>query len=232
MPKSCSVPYCKSRYSHSNKDVTFHRFPFSRPELLGEWIARIGYANFNPKRHTVICSTHFIPDCFSKYGNRKNLKENAIPTVFLSEEQRLEKLLQLQERVEKKNKLKKLRRKLDLQPTEEEQNVPETKCWKKRILEAAQATETFVEEESNFYCKKSDPHPIQVIDHSYAIGDSSVLKKKLYFALEDNEKLRKRMKVKNLKLRRMNENIKILENELQTLKESVSHNSVIEVTIN
>ncbi|XP_069466520.1 THAP domain-containing protein 3 isoform X2 [Ambystoma mexicanum] len=209
MPKSCSVPYCKSRYSHSNKDVTFHRFPFSRPELLGEWIARIGYANFNPKRHTVICSTHFIPDCFSKYGNRKNLKENAIPTVFLSEEQRLEKLLQLQERVEKKNKLKKLRRKLDLQPTEE-----------------------FVEEESNFYCKKSDPHPIQVIDHSYAIGDSSVLKKKLYFALEDNEKLRKRMKVKNLKLRRMNENIKILENELQTLKESVSHNSVIEVTIN
>ncbi|XP_069096322.1 THAP domain-containing protein 3 isoform X2 [Pleurodeles waltl] len=115
MPKSCSVPYCKSRYSINNKEVTFHRFPFSRPDLLGEWIARIGYANFNPKRHTVICSAHFIPDCFSKYGNRKNLKENAIPTVFMSEDQRLEKLLQYQERVEKKHNLKKLRRKQDLQ---------------------------------------------------------------------------------------------------------------------
>ncbi|XP_078499104.1 THAP domain-containing protein 3 isoform X2 [Lissotriton helveticus] len=230
MPKSCSVPYCKSRYSINNKEVTFHRFPFSRPDLLGEWITRIGYANFNPKRHTVICSAHFIPDCFSKYGNRKNLKENAIPTVFMSEDQRLEKLLQLQERVEKKHNLKKQRKKQDLQ-SKEEQSITETKCWKKRLLETAQATEMVVEAEANFYSKKSDPHPIQVIDHSYAIGDSAVLKKKLYFALEDNEKLRKRMKAKNLKLRRLNENIRLLESELLTLKEKVSTGQVNQVMV-
>lgn len=58
------------------------RFPFSRPELLKEWVLNIGRANFKPKKHTVICSEHFRPECFSAFGNRKNLKHNAVPTVF------------------------------------------------------------------------------------------------------------------------------------------------------
>lgn len=59
-----------------------HRFPFSRPELLREWVLNIGRADFKPKQHTVICSEHFRPECFSAFGNRKNLKHNAVPTVF------------------------------------------------------------------------------------------------------------------------------------------------------
>ena len=58
------------------------RFPFSRPELLKEWVLNIGRGNFEPKQHTVICSEHFRPECFSAFGNRKNLKHNAVPTVF------------------------------------------------------------------------------------------------------------------------------------------------------
>ncbi|XP_041499088.1 THAP domain-containing protein 3 isoform X3 [Microtus oregoni] len=58
------------------------RFPFSRPELLKEWVLNIGRVNFKPKQHTVICSEHFRPECFSAFGNRKNLKHNAVPTVF------------------------------------------------------------------------------------------------------------------------------------------------------
>lgn len=58
------------------------RFPFSRPELLKEWVLNIGRGNFQPKQHTVICSEHFRPECFSAFGNRKNLKHNAVPTVF------------------------------------------------------------------------------------------------------------------------------------------------------
>ncbi|XP_034527048.1 THAP domain-containing protein 3 isoform X2 [Ailuropoda melanoleuca] len=57
-------------------------FPFSRPELLKEWVLNIGRGNFKPKQHTVICSEHFRPECFSAFGNRKNLKQNAVPTVF------------------------------------------------------------------------------------------------------------------------------------------------------
>ena len=58
------------------------RFPFSRPELLKEWVLTIGRGDFEPKQHTVICSEHFRPECFSAFGNRKNLKHNAVPTVF------------------------------------------------------------------------------------------------------------------------------------------------------
>uniref|UniRef100_A0ABZ3NNK6 THAP domain containing 3 n=1 Tax=Rattus norvegicus TaxID=10116 RepID=A0ABZ3NNK6_RAT len=82
MPKSCAARQCCNRYSSRRKQLTFHRFPFSRPELLREWVLNIGRADFKPKQHTVICSEHFRPECFSAFGNRKNLKHNAVPTVF------------------------------------------------------------------------------------------------------------------------------------------------------
>ncbi|XP_040843783.1 THAP domain-containing protein 3 isoform X4 [Ochotona curzoniae] len=82
MPKSCAARQCCNRYGNRRKQLTFHRFPFSRPELLKEWVLNIGRANFKPKKHTVICSEHFRPECFSAFGNRKNLKHNAVPTVF------------------------------------------------------------------------------------------------------------------------------------------------------
>ncbi|XP_077007581.1 THAP domain-containing protein 3 isoform X2 [Tamandua tetradactyla] len=82
MPKSCAARQCCNRYSSRRKQLTFHRFPFSRPELLKEWVLNIGRGSFEPKQHTVICSEHFRPECFSAFGNRKNLKHNAVPTVF------------------------------------------------------------------------------------------------------------------------------------------------------
>ncbi|EPQ12752.1 THAP domain-containing protein 3 [Myotis brandtii] len=63
-------------------------FPFSRPELLKEWVLNIGRGNFQPKQHTVICSEHFRPECFSAFGNRKNLKHNAVPTEFAFQDAR------------------------------------------------------------------------------------------------------------------------------------------------
>ncbi|XP_023555120.1 THAP domain-containing protein 3 isoform X3 [Octodon degus] len=82
MPKSCAARQCCNRYSSRRKQLTFHRFPFSRPELLKAWVLNMGRAGFKPKQHTVICSEHFRPECFSAFGNRKNLKHNAVPTVF------------------------------------------------------------------------------------------------------------------------------------------------------
>lgn len=42
----------------------------------------MGRGNFQPKQHTVLCSEHFRPECFSAFGNRKNLTHNAVPTEF------------------------------------------------------------------------------------------------------------------------------------------------------
>ncbi|XP_053865058.1 THAP domain-containing protein 3 isoform X2 [Malaclemys terrapin pileata] len=83
MPKSCAALRCSNRYSsRCRQQLTFHRFPFSRPELLARWVGNIGRGDFQPSSHTVLCSQHFQPDCFSAFGNRTNLKPNAVPTLF------------------------------------------------------------------------------------------------------------------------------------------------------
>ncbi|KYO17333.1 THAP domain-containing protein 3 isoform A [Alligator mississippiensis] len=46
-------------------------------------------------------------------------------------------------------------------------------------------------------------HHLQSSDHSYAIADCTSLKKKLFQALEENEKLRKCLKVKSVELKRI-----------------------------
>ncbi|XP_043355771.1 THAP domain-containing protein 3 isoform X6 [Dermochelys coriacea] len=83
MPKSCAALRCSNRYSSRRRQqLTFHRFPLSRPELLARWVGNIGRGDFQPSSHTVLCSQHFQPDCFSAFGNRTNLKPNAVPTLF------------------------------------------------------------------------------------------------------------------------------------------------------
>uniref|UniRef100_A0A674BQH8 THAP domain-containing protein 3-like n=1 Tax=Salmo trutta TaxID=8032 RepID=A0A674BQH8_SALTR len=68
MPKSCSAYNCTNRYS-KHTDITFHRFPFSKPTVFRQWLDNICRDDFYPKKHMVIC-------------NRKNLLWNAVPTLF------------------------------------------------------------------------------------------------------------------------------------------------------
>lgn len=73
----CSKDIIKTSHKHS-----FVRFPFSKPSVLKQWLDNIGRDDFQPRKHMVICSLHFTPDCFSGLGNRKNLLWNAVPTLF------------------------------------------------------------------------------------------------------------------------------------------------------
>ncbi|XP_007649027.1 THAP domain-containing protein 3 isoform X2 [Cricetulus griseus] len=158
MPKSCAARQCCNRYSSRRKQLTFHRFPFSRPELLKEWVLNIGRANFKPKQHTVICSEHFRPECFSAFGNRKNLKHNAVPTVFAFQN-----------------------------PTQ-------------ALPERTEAMEAPGPPASPTVLKR--PLLGQPSDHSYALLDLDTLKKKLFFTLKENKRLRKRLRAQRLLLRR------------------------------
>nr|XP_029477216.1 THAP domain-containing protein 3-like [Oncorhynchus nerka] len=81
MPKSCSAYNCTNRYS-KHTDITFHRFPFSKPTVFRQWLDNICRDDYYPKKHMVNCSLHFTTDCFSGLGNRKNLPWNAVPTLF------------------------------------------------------------------------------------------------------------------------------------------------------
>lgn len=186
MPKSCAARQCCNRYSNRRKQLTFHRFPFSRPELLKEWVLNIGRGNFQPKQHTVICSEHFRPECFSAFGNRKNLKHNAVPTEFAFRDAR-------QVFPEAETREHGPERKTDT-ALEGLQRPPSARDPVGQVLpcrpEAAEAP-------------AQPASPPQPSDHSYALLDLDALKKKLFVTLKENEKLRKRLKAQRLVMRRL-----------------------------
>ncbi|KAM8791893.1 THAP domain-containing protein 3 [Rhynchonycteris naso] len=205
MPKSCAARQCCNRYSNRRKQLTFHRFPFSRPELLKKWVLNIGRGDFEPKQHTVICSEHFRPECFSAFGNRKNLKHNAVPTVFAFRDapQLLREDTDLAGKGSNANSEEVLpeaearkhgpRRKTDTAP-EAQQPLPNAKPSVGQVLphrpEAAEAP-------------GQPASPPQPSDHSYALLDLDALKKKLSGTLKENETLRRRLKAQRRAMQRM-----------------------------
>ncbi|XP_057568665.1 THAP domain-containing protein 3 isoform X2 [Hippopotamus amphibius kiboko] len=216
MPKSCAARQCCNRYSNRRKQLTFHRFPFSRPELLKEWVLNIGRGDFEPKQHTVICSEHFRPECFSAFGNRKNLKHNAVPTVFafqgppqLVRENR-DPADQSGDATSEKGKV--------LPETGAKECGPGRKAG--TMLEALQLPPDAGGPGAQVPPHRPEatgvpgqpaspttglrrPLPTQPSDHSYALLDLDALKKKLFLTLKENEKLRRRLKAQRLVMRRM-----------------------------
>ncbi|OBS81122.1 hypothetical protein A6R68_20695 [Neotoma lepida] len=207
MPKSCAAKQCCNRYSSRRKQLTFHRFPFSRPELLKEWVLNIGRANFKPKQHTVICSEHFRPECFSAFGNRKNLKHNAVPTVFAFQNPTQvcpevgaggDSTLEEFQPPDTEGPVKQVRPRVQAglrsapeDPTEQEQRV---------LPERTEAMEAPGLPASPMGLKRS---PLgQPSDHSYALLDLDTLKKKLFLTLKENKRLRKRLRAQRLLLQR------------------------------
>ncbi|XP_043850206.1 THAP domain-containing protein 3 isoform X1 [Dromiciops gliroides] len=223
MPKSCAARQCCNRYSSRKKQLTFHRFPFSRPELLKEWVLNIGRGNFKPKQHTVICSEHFKPDCFSAFGNRKNLKQNAVPTVFAFQETAQlvrENTDPAGERSDAQGQLGK-----DFSAAGAGEYTPERKMEnpldKHQLSSDAEASENEAssyrtEEIASRLLPTSSPGqrgplPLPASDHSYALLDLDALKKKLVLTLKENERLRRRLKMQRMAMRRMSSRLQALQ---------------------
>ncbi|XP_032156152.1 THAP domain-containing protein 3 isoform X2 [Sapajus apella] len=220
MPKSCAARQCCNRYSSRRKQLTFHRFPFSRPELLKEWVLNIGRGNFKPKQHTVICSEHFRPECFSAFGNRKNLKHNAVPTVFAFQDP-----TQVRENTdpasERGNASSSQKEKVlseagagedgpgrNMNTALEELQLPPNAAGpvKQVLPQRPQATEA-VGWLAGPAGLRRPPHK-QPSDHSYALLDLDSLKKKLFLTLKENEKLRKRLQAQRLVMQRMSSRLR------------------------
>ncbi|XP_057355649.1 THAP domain-containing protein 3 isoform X2 [Manis pentadactyla] len=198
MPKSCAARQCCNRYSSRRKQLTFHRFPFSRPELLKEWVLNIGRGNFKPKQHTVICSEHFRPECFSAFGNRKNLKHNAVPTVFAfrGPTQVLREVGSGEH-----GPASTMDTALELLKLPPNAGDPVEQVLPHRLERTASPGQP---------ASLAGPRPLstQPSDHSYALLDLDALKKKLFLTLKENEKLRRRLKAQRLVIRRMSHRLR------------------------
>uniref|UniRef100_G1PZ71 THAP domain containing 3 n=1 Tax=Myotis lucifugus TaxID=59463 RepID=G1PZ71_MYOLU len=208
MPKSCAARQCCNRYSVSRAQLGYpHTFPFSRPELLKEWVLNIGRGNFQPKQHTVICSEHFRPECFSAFGNRKNLKHNAVPTEFAFQDAR--QLVREDTDAAGKGGNADSEKEKVFPEAESREHGPERKT--DTALEGLQRPPSARDPVGQVLpCRPEAAEapaqpasPPQPSDHSYALLDLDALKKKLFVTLKENEKLRKRLKAQRLVMRRL-----------------------------
>uniref|UniRef100_A0A2K6UVW6 THAP domain containing 3 n=1 Tax=Saimiri boliviensis boliviensis TaxID=39432 RepID=A0A2K6UVW6_SAIBB len=174
-------------------------FPFSRPELLKEWVLNIGRGNFKPKQHTVICSEHFRPECFSAFGNRKNLKHNAVPTVFAFQDP-TQVLPEAGAGEDGPGR--------NMNTALEELQLPPnaTGPVKQVLPQRPQATEAVGWLAGPAGLRR--PRNKQPSDHSYALLDLDSLKKKLFLTLKENEKLRKRLQAQRLVMQRMSTHLR------------------------
>ncbi|XP_072428728.1 uncharacterized protein [Chiloscyllium punctatum] len=81
MPVSCSALDCKNRFKKGS-GITFHRFPFSRPELMAKWLKAVARENWMPSPRATLCSDHFTKDCFEERNDRRHLRFYSVPTIF------------------------------------------------------------------------------------------------------------------------------------------------------
>ncbi|XP_062549302.1 zinc finger protein 287-like [Armigeres subalbatus] len=81
MPASCCVTDCDLKYAHA-EDVSYHKFPLKKPEVLDKWITFTGReSDWVPTKWSAICSRHFKPSDFKDCVYRKNLFHTAVPSL-------------------------------------------------------------------------------------------------------------------------------------------------------
>ncbi|XP_049779106.1 THAP domain-containing protein 1-like [Schistocerca cancellata] len=82
MVKSCAAMNCTNKFEKGT-NITFHRFPFSKPQLFQKWLHAVRRQDFRPTEYHFICSDHFEESCFlANYVNRRKLKDDAVPSIF------------------------------------------------------------------------------------------------------------------------------------------------------
>ncbi|CAL9684409.1 unnamed protein product [Knipowitschia caucasica] len=79
MPKSCSVPKCRTK---PDDRKSFYKFPLHDPERLHLWLRNMGKNAWTPTRHHYICHKHFTPSNFTVCRGVRYLKKTAVPTLF------------------------------------------------------------------------------------------------------------------------------------------------------
>ncbi|XP_067624607.1 uncharacterized protein [Eurosta solidaginis] len=81
MPSFCVVQNCDDKYGHG-ENISFHKFPFKRQELMQKWLefAQRG-PDWQPSRWSAICSRHFRDEDFTCSTDRKILRKTAVPCL-------------------------------------------------------------------------------------------------------------------------------------------------------
>ncbi|KAF2895271.1 hypothetical protein ILUMI_10904 [Ignelater luminosus] len=83
----CSAVGCSNRTDRNKSTktdvvkITFHQFP-KDIELRNKWIKAVRREDWFPSEMNVLCSTHFVEDCFNRTLSLTKLRSAAVPTIF------------------------------------------------------------------------------------------------------------------------------------------------------
>lgn len=88
MPRFCVAYGCTNRSDKADcqqKNISFHRFPLTDSNRLRQWLIMLKRENFEPNKHTLLCSEHFNLEDFENIApanKRRSLKPDAVPSKF------------------------------------------------------------------------------------------------------------------------------------------------------
>ncbi|XP_047019217.1 THAP domain-containing protein 2-like [Helicoverpa zea] len=83
MPTCCIVK-CRASKHKNQAGFSLHRFPI-RNDLRTKWLEAIGEENINPRhKYWYVCSLHFEDSCFNRTLDILRLRDNSVPTLFLT----------------------------------------------------------------------------------------------------------------------------------------------------
>lgn len=79
---SSSNFYCDRKFLYQSISL-FFSFPKNK-QLLKKWIAAVRRKDWNPTKHSRLCSFHFTADSYdtSGWSSVPKLKSDAVPTIF------------------------------------------------------------------------------------------------------------------------------------------------------
>ncbi|XP_077590787.1 uncharacterized protein LOC144208687 isoform X2 [Stigmatopora nigra] len=73
--------------SSEDADVKYFKFPLCNERRLKKWLANMKWKDWTPSRFSVLCSKHFEEQHLDRTGKCVQLREDAIPTIFLPQDE-------------------------------------------------------------------------------------------------------------------------------------------------
>ncbi|KAG7498045.1 hypothetical protein JOB18_047896 [Solea senegalensis] len=70
--------------SANESDEKFFKFPLYHSRKLKKWLANMKLKDWTPSRFSVLCINHFEEKCLDRTGKCVKLRDDAVPTIFLS----------------------------------------------------------------------------------------------------------------------------------------------------
>ncbi|KAM9843878.1 uncharacterized protein ACBR49_012998 isoform 3-T3 [Aulostomus maculatus] len=67
----------------NDSDVKYFKFPLYNQRKLKKWLVSMKWKDWTPSRFSVLCSRHFEEKCIDRTGKTVQLREDAVPTVFV-----------------------------------------------------------------------------------------------------------------------------------------------------